>query len=452
MKSPRTVYMIMVWEVRLGKMQVRTLTAAFSSRRLAEMVGQQMVMDGVATKYRVSKVEVDDKNMLADLLERRTSRRQNPSGKKGDSLKDIPSEDLIAEYDAMKKSGHRSSVADMSKEELESAFEDLQKRSRKSLLKKGIDPDKLLGRDVKAVFGPRARVGKGRKLIVDKPLRRGKLNTFNVNSGKILITSPEFSRDQDFDLMHELKACNGKWKSRAIMETIQFSDGKGLSPIGFEAWCDNPSKSGRWRKLRKSAITDVAMTGIFDSGSYPKDKNKTEHQYWKVILPKTEKRRSSDRDFLLSVDKYSVIFETMNDGAFAVWVREDKSKKIDAVVIGFDEDIDNIFEQKMFMDGDIPSKPMVTQKGSVKSTNTKIPRKTASARVQKAPSKPKAKDLIAECRSLWEAYCKRPGKVKLRKVERHCNAMKTSKYKTVKDERRRCMNAVRREMKKLGMK
>jgi len=217
-------------------------------------------------------------------------------------------------------------------------------------------------------------------------LRRGKKNTFNVTSGKLLITSPEWNRDTDFDLMHELKACNGKWKSRAIMETVQFSDGKGLSPIGFEAWCDNPSASGKWRKLKNSAITDVAMIGVFDSGSYPRGKEETEHQYWNTLIPEIKKHSSSDKNFLISINKNSVIFETMSDGAYPVWVREGKGKKVDAVVIGFTDTADSVFGQKMFMDGDIPSGPTGTVKASSQSTT---------------------KDLIAECRSLWESYCER---------------------------------------------
>jgi len=271
MQSPRTVYMIMVWENRHGKIEIRTLTAAFSSKRLAEMIGQQMVMDGEAAKYKVIRVEVDGKNMLDDLLERREALRQNPSGKKmsarkksgksspkvqnvrtkGSSLADISQEELESAYDAMRKSGYRSSVADMSRGEVESAFEDLQKRSRKNMLKKGLDPDRLLAEDVEVVFGPGSRVTKSRRLVTDKTSRK------------------------------------------------------------------SISKSAR--------------------------------------------------------------------------------------------------------------------------------------RASKAPTKPKAKDLIEECKSLWESYCDRPSKMKLRKVDKHCDAMKASKYKTVKDKRRRCMNAVRREKKKLGI-
>jgi len=261
-------------------------------------------------------------------------------------------------------------------------------------------------------------------------LRRGKKNTFNVTSGKLLITSPEWNRDTDFDLMHELKACNGKWKSRAIMETVQFSDGKGLSPIGFEAWCDNPSASGKWRKLKNSAITDVAMIGVFDSGSYPRGKEETEHQYWNTLIPEIKKHSSSDKNFLISINKNSVIFETMSDGAYPVWVREGKGKKVDAVVIGFTDTADSVFGQKMFMDGDIPSGPTGTVKASSQSTT---------------------KDLIAECRSLWESYCERPGKTRLKAVIKHCELMAESTAKSVKEERARCMRSARREMKKLGM-
>ena len=211
----------------------RAVTAAAAAARAA---------DDTAAAYVAARREFASA-LLYFVEQQAQGRRRSSSTEKVPSLEkllcnpgrlaDASAEELIAEYDAMKKSGHRSSVADMSPKELESAFKRLQKKSRKSFIEKGIDPDKLLAEDVKKVFGPRARVGKGRKLVIDKA--------------------------------------------------------------------------------------------------------------------------------------------------------------------------------------------------------------------------PLAKDLIAECRALWESYCERPGKVKLRKVEKHCDAMKGSRFKTVKDERRRCMDAVRREKKKLGM-
>jgi len=97
--------------------------------------------------------------------------------------------------------------------------------------------------------------------------------------------------------------------------------------------------------------------------------------------------------------------------------------------------------------GPIPPDPAVERKHRAE---IKAKAQAKLKKLKGNPDKPPlAKDLIAECRALWESYCERPGKVKLLKVERHCDVMKGSKYKTVKDERRRCMNAVRREKKKL---
>jgi len=65
---------------------------------------------------------------------------------------------------------------------------------------------------------------------------------------------------------------------------------------------------------------------------------------------------------------------------------------------------------------------------------------------------PPAKTLISECHRLWEHYCERPGKTRLKAVLKHCETMAESSAKSVKEERARCMRAARREMKKLGMK
>jgi hypothetical protein len=73
------------------------------------------------------------------------------------------------------------------------------------------------------------------------------------------------------------------------------------------------------------------------------------------------------------------------------------------------------------------------------------PKKTKS----KAPT---AKALIAKCQKLWEAYCKKPGVTKLRAVAKHCEAMKSSKAKSVAEERKRCMRSVQAEAKERGWK
>jgi len=68
------------------------------------------------------------------------------------------------------------------------------------------------------------------------------------------------------------------------------------------------------------------------------------------------------------------------------------------------------------------------------------------------PKPSPAKSLVAECHRLWEHYCERPGKTRLKAVLKHCELMAESSAKSVKEERARCMRAARREMKKLGMK
>ena len=106
-------------------------------------------------------------------------------------------------------------------------------------------------------------------------------------------------------------------------------------------------------------------------------------------------------------------------------------------------------EQGMYT-GPIPPDPVAERK---RRAEIKAKAQAKLKKLKGNPDKPPmAKDLIAECRRLWESYCKRPGRVTLRKVEKHCEtAMKASKFKTVKDERRRCMKAVRAEKKRLGM-
>jgi hypothetical protein len=87
------------------------------------------------------------------------------------------------------------------------------------------------------------------------------------------------------------------------------------------------------------------------------------------------------------------------------------------------------------------------RKGSKKTTS----RAVNPARKPRSKS-PTASDLKKECRRLWEHYCERPNKTRLKAVIKHCDLMAKSSAKSVKEERARCMRSVRREMKKLGMK
>jgi len=82
------------------------------------------------------------------------------------------------------------------------------------------------------------------------------------------------------------------------------------------------------------------------------------------------------------------------------------------------------------------------------------PKKKSTKKKIASKSKAKlAKPKIDECRRLWNAYCKSPGKMKLRAVEKCCEEMKSYPQKSVKDERKRCMNAIaieKRHLKKKG--
>lgn len=71
-----------------------------------------------------------------------------------------------------------------------------------------------------------------------------------------------------------------------------------------------------------------------------------------------------------------------------------------------------------------------------------------------APSKgntrtPESKRLIDRCQQLWDEYCKRPTKKRLRAVLEHLEKMKESSSKTVKGERSRCLRVAKKEAKRL---
>jgi hypothetical protein len=60
--------------------------------------------------------------------------------------------------------------------------------------------------------------------------------------------------------------------------------------------------------------------------------------------------------------------------------------------------------------------------------------------------------LIRRCGKLWEHYCKRPGKERLKAVFEHLEVMKASTSKKVKAERTLCLRSANAEAKSLGMK
>jgi len=92
---------------------------------------------------------------------------------------------------------------------------------------------------------------------------------------------------------------------------------------------------------------------------------------------------------------------------------------------------------------------LLIKHGASVSNPKKRKSKKSTSKVKVKPAKSK----IDECRRLWNAYCKSPGKMKLRAVEKCCEEMKSYPQKSVKEERRRCMNAIaieKRHLKKKG--
>jgi len=78
-------------------------------------------------------------------------------------------------------------------------------------------------------------------------------------------------------------------------------------------------------------------------------------------------------------------------------------------------------------------------------------KKTTKKKATRAKCPPAA-TLVKKCRKLWESYCERPSKTRLKTVFEHLDLMKQSKAKSCKEERARCLRAANKEAKRLGMK
>jgi len=103
----------------------------------------------------------------------------------------------------------------------------------------------------------------------------------------------------------------------------------------------------------------------------------------------------------------------------------------------------------------------LTQKGKVRGwklgevyrnpARRKAAKKKAKKAAEKAATSP-AKNLINKCRKLWDYYCERPSKKRLKEVLEHLEKMKEkSTAKSVREERSRCLRSANREAKKLGL-
>jgi hypothetical protein len=79
------------------------------------------------------------------------------------------------------------------------------------------------------------------------------------------------------------------------------------------------------------------------------------------------------------------------------------------------------------------------------------PKKKNPKKAKKAARRatPEWQRLINRCQKLWEHYCERPGKKRLKDVLAHLKKMKESESAKVKAERRRCLRVAKAEAKKL---
>lgn len=73
-------------------------------------------------------------------------------------------------------------------------------------------------------------------------------------------------------------------------------------------------------------------------------------------------------------------------------------------------------------------------------------------RRRKSNPQKSAKSKIEECRRIWKKYCAKPGKMRLKAVEKCCDEMKDYSQKTVKEERKSCMRAIATEKRHLTKK
>jgi hypothetical protein len=79
-------------------------------------------------------------------------------------------------------------------------------------------------------------------------------------------------------------------------------------------------------------------------------------------------------------------------------------------------------------------------------------RKKSMAKNKTRRSSTSAAAMIKRCQTLWTAYCNRPTKANLLKVQAHLDKMAQSDAKTVKAERRRCLRVFNAEWKSKGYK
>jgi len=100
----------------------------------------------------------------------------------------------------------------------------------------------------------------------------------------------------------------------------------------------------------------------------------------------------------------------------------------------------------------LPPGFVIPKKNPTKASKKKAAKKKVAKKKVTRAKCPPAATLVKKCRKLWESYCERPSKTRLKTVFEHLELMKQSKAKSCKEERARCLRAANKEAKRLGMK
>ena len=85
-------------------------------------------------------------------------------------------------------------------------------------------------------------------------------------------------------------------------------------------------------------------------------------------------------------------------------------------------------------------------------TKKKVAKRKPAKKKATRKTKPEWQLLINRCRKLWDHYCERPSKKRLKPVLEHLEKMKASTSKKVADERKSCLRIANKEARSLKMK
>jgi len=95
---------------------------------------------------------------------------------------------------------------------------------------------------------------------------------------------------------------------------------------------------------------------------------------------------------------------------------------------------------------------IVLEKPKKKVAKKKVAKKKVAKKKVARKKTPEWQLLINRCRKLWDHYCERPSKKRLKPVLEHLEKMKASTSKKVADERKSCLRIANKEARSLKMK